>query len=52
MCVCVCVFDGTHYDTVLADMDIGAYLCSINHTVLFYENMVANVQGEESHPDK
>lgn len=31
-------------------MHIGADLGRVDNTVLFYENMVTNVQREESHP--
>ncbi|KAL2299137.1 hypothetical protein Nmel_014755 [Mimus melanotis] len=42
--------NGTHNDTVLAYVHIGADLGSIDNAVLFYEDMVTNVQREESHP--
>lgn len=42
--------NGTHNDTVLAYVHIGADLGRVDNTVLFYEDMVTNVQREESHP--
>lgn len=43
-CVCACVcFNATHYDTVLSNVDIGADLCSVDHAVLFDEDVVSDV---------
>lgn len=42
--------DPTYYDTVLANMDIGANLCCVDHTVLLDEDMISDVQREEGHP--
>lgn len=42
--------NGTHNDTVLAYVNIGADLGCIDHTVLFYEDMITNVEREKSHP--
>lgn len=40
----------TYNHTVLANMDIGSYLCSIDNTVLLYEHMIPNMQRKESDP--
>lgn len=42
--------NGTHNDTVLAYVDIGANLGCVDNTVLFYEDMITNVEREKSHP--
>lgn len=48
--VCVRVwFHATHYDTVLADVDIGTNLCRVDHAVLLDEDVVPDVQREERH---
>lgn len=48
--VCVCVwFHPTHYDTVLANVDVGTNLCSVDHAVLLDEDVVSDVQREERH---
>lgn len=33
----------TYNNTVLADVDVWSYLCSIDNTVLFYEHMISNM---------
>lgn len=48
LCVCVHIHP-THYDTVLANVDIGADLCRVDHTVLLDEDVVSDVQREEGH---
>lgn len=40
----------THNDTVLAYVDIGANLGCIDNTILFYEDMITNVEREKSNP--
>lgn len=40
----------THNDTVLAYVDIGANLGCIDNTVLFYEDVITDVEWEKSHP--
>lgn len=42
--------DGTHDDTVLADVDVGADLGCVDNAVLFYEDVVTDVEREKSHP--
>lgn len=39
----------THYDTVLADVDVGADLGCVHHTVLLDEDVVPDVEREERH---
>lgn len=41
--------DDTYNHTVLANVNIWSYLSSVHNTVLLYEHMVPNMQGEESH---
>jgi len=41
---------GTHNDAVLAYVDVGANLGRIDNAVLFYEDMITDVEGEKSHP--
>lgn len=39
----------THNDTVLADVNVGADLRGVHHTVLLDEHVIADVQREEGH---
>lgn len=39
----------THYNTVLSNVNVGANLCCIDHTVLFDEDVISNVQREKCH---
>ncbi|KAF3846672.1 hypothetical protein F7725_003750 [Dissostichus mawsoni] len=48
MFVYVC-FHPTYYDTVLPNVDVGTDLRCIDHTVLLDEDVVSDVQREESH---
>lgn len=47
-CMSAC-FHPTHYDTVLANVDVGTNLCCVDHTVLLDEDVVSDVQREERH---
>lgn len=40
----------TYDDAVFPDVDVGADLSRVHDTVLLYEHVISDVQGEESHP--
>lgn len=42
----------TYNHTVLANVDVWSDLSGVDNTVLLYEHMVPNMQGEESHSNE
>lgn len=42
-------FQATYYNTIFANVDIGADLRSVDHAILLYEDMVSDVQWKERH---
>ena len=42
-------FHLTHYNTVLANVDVGADLCRVHHAVLLNKDVVSDVQWEKRH---